>query len=245
MSALLLFNQLRMTKEQIKEAITQGYKHLGVPEPVIDGLTALGLTVVKDESEIAAFVQGEAVKGVMRTFQSESDKVRTEYSTKLKTLETEKAELEAKLNGNQPNPEPIPEPTAQPDFKAMLAEAVAELVNPLKEEIATMKSRQAAENAVNTTKDYLYKWDWANGFPELRDETWEEVMERYEESGSKWTVDELKAKTTAIFNRKVAKKGVTDTTQPFKSDGGAGGSEEESNKAFADEIRNALGLGKE
>ncbi|MCM1216520.1 MAG: hypothetical protein NC209_03905 [Alistipes sp.] len=207
-------------KQKIKEAIQQGYKNLGVPESVVDGLTALGETVVKDESEIEAFVQSEAVKGVMKSYQSEADKVRTEYSAKLKELEKEKAELEAKLNnGNPTNPEP-PKPTEQPDFKAMLAEALAEVVNPLKEELATFKATEAAKSALLTAESTFKSNDYVKKYADEATDAWERATEMYEATGKAWTADELQAKAMGYFNNLVKRKGV-DTTKPFGSDGGS------------------------
>lgn len=206
-------------KQKIKEAITQGYKNLGVPESVVDGLAALGVTVVKDESEIAAFVQGEAVKGVMKSYQSETDKVRTEYSTRIKGLETEKAELEARLTGKQPEPNPT-QPKEKPDFKAMLADALAEVVNPLKEELATIKAAKAKEDAVSALDNFVSGWDYADGFPKERDLAKRVAMKVYKAGGEKMNGEQLIAAFREEFEPAVKEKGVTDFSQPFKGDGG-------------------------
>jgi hypothetical protein len=208
-------------KQKIKEAITQGYKNLGVPETVVDGLAALGVTVVKDESEIAAFVQSEVVKGVMKSYQSETDKVRTEYSAKLKGLETEKAELEAKLNGNQPQDKPG-EKEEKPDFKAMFAEALAEAVNPLREELASIKAAKAKEDAVSALDNFVNGWDYASGFPKERDFAKRVAMKVYKAGGEQMNGEQLIAAFREEFDPAVKEKGVTDFSQPFKGDGGGG-----------------------
>lgn len=223
-------------KQKIEEAIEQGYKNLGVPKTVIGGLAALGLTVVKDESEIAAFVQSEAVKGVMKSYQSEADKVRTEYSAKLKGLETEKAELEAKLNGNNP-PEPKPE---TPDIAALIEAALDKKLNPITERLTQFETAQSQKSAVAALNDLKASWDYAKGYPTECEDAYERVMELYEVSGKKWTADELTTKFKEKFNKAVSKKGV-DTTKPFQSDGGAGTDPKEADAAFAAEIRRALG----
>lgn len=223
-------------KQKIEEAIEQGYKNLGVPKTVIGGLAALGLTVVKDESEIAAFVQSEAVKGVMKSYQSEADKVRTEYSAKLKGLETEKAELEAKLNGNQ-LPEPKPE---TPDITALIEAALDKKLNPITERLTQFETAQSQKSAVAALDNLKASWDYAKGYPTECEDAYERVMELYEVSGKKWTADELTTKFKEKFNKAVSKKGV-DTTKPFQSDGGAGTDPKEADAAFAAEIRRALG----
>ena len=226
-----------MTKEQIKEAIKHGYKNVGVPETVIDGLAALGVTVVKDESEIDAYVQGEAVKGVMRTFQSETDKVRTEYSAKLKGLETEKAELEAKLNGNQPEPDKKP---------AEGNSEISELIKLMQEQNEQMRKQnealtarfdafEAERNSKNALADAEAAFkgnDYVKKYGDEAADAWERATELYEATGKKWTAEELGKKAMGYFNKAVAKRGV-DTTKPLPSDGEGGADLKSRFEAFA------------
>lgn len=211
-------------KQKIEEAIEQGYKNLGVPKTVIGGLAALGLTVVKDESEIAAFVQSEAVKGVMKSYQSEADKVRTEYSAKLKGLETEKAELEAKLNGNQ-----SPEVKPQPESQGLDVDALVERLNaaweqklqPLQEKLNAFETAKTAEQAVKQAQEKFGADEWVNGYPELRDSAWAQAMRIYDRTGKSMTADELHTEAMEIFKPLAKAKGL-DISKPFQSDGGAG-----------------------
>lgn len=207
-------------KQKIEEAIEQGYKNLGVPKTVIGGLAALGLTVVKDESEIAAFVQSEAVKGVMKSYQSEADKVRTEYSAKLKGLETEKAELEAKLNGNNP-PDPKPQPE-QPDIAAIVAQAVTAAAAPLQEKLNAFETTRAKETAVAALDKLCAEWDYAQGFPKERDEAKRIALKVYKAGGEQMTGEQLIAAFREEFDPAVKNKGVTDFSKPFQSDGAGG-----------------------
>lgn len=210
-------------KQKIKEAITQGYKNLGVPESVVDGLTALGVTVVKDESEIDAFVQGEAVKGVMKSWQSEADKVRTKASDSKKAeYEAKIAELEAKLNGNNP-PEPNSEPKPQdtPDIAAIVAQAVAAAINPLQEKLNAFETAKTAEQAVKQAQEKFGADEWVNGYPELRDSAWAQAMRIYDRTGKSMTADELHTEAMEIFKPLAKAKGL-DISKPFQSDGGAG-----------------------
>lgn len=212
-------------KQKIKEAITQGYKNLGVPESVVDGLAALGVTVVKDESEIAAFVQSQAVKGVMKTFQSETDKVRSEYSAKLKDAESAKAELEAKLNGNQPIPEPNPGET--PDIAAAVAAAVAaemaKVVTPIQEKLTALETTRAKETAVAALDKFVGEWDYAKGFPKESELSKRIALKVYKAGGEKMTGEQLIAAFREEFDPAVKDKGVTDFSKPFQSDGAGEG----------------------
>lgn len=211
-------------KQKIKEAITQGYKNLGVPESVVDGLTALGVTVVKDESEIDAFVQGEAVKGVMKSWQSEADKVRTKASDSKKAeYEAKIAELEAKLNGNNPPvPKPEPKPQDTPDIAAIVAQAVAAAINPLQEKLTAFETTRAKETAVAALDKFCADWDYAGGFPKERDEAKRIALKIYKAGGEQMNGEQLIAAFREEFDPAVKSKGVTDFSQPFKSDGGAG-----------------------
>lgn len=215
-------------KQKIKEAITQGYKNLGVPESVVDGLTALGVTVVKDESEIDAFVQGEAVKGVMKSWQSEADKVRTKASDSKKAeYEAKIAELEAKLNGNQP-PETKPEDDKVPAWAQQLLEqnkALAEQNKSFAEKLSAFESAKTAELAVKQAQEKFGADEWVNGYPELRDSAWAQAMRIYDRTGKSMTADELHAEAMEIFKPLAKAKGL-DISKPFQSDGGAGGEAE-------------------
>lgn len=215
-------------KQKIKEAITQGYKNLGVPESVVDGLTALGVTVVKDESEIDAFVQGEAVKGVMRSWQSEADKVRTKASESKKTeYEAKIAELEAKLNGNNP-PETKPEPKPQDnpaDMAKIIAEAVANAIKPISDELAGFKAEKTVNDTIAAVNTRIDAWGYGKGYPKEMEKARKNAMELYEAYGKKWSADELEAKIKEKFNQEVYDKGL-DTTEPYDSDGASGGEAE-------------------
>ena len=223
-SFLLTDNNFKM-KQKIKEAITQGYKNLGVPESVVDGLTALGVTVVKDESEIDAFVQGEAVKGVMRSWQSEADKVRTKASESKKTeYEAKIAELEAKLNGNNP-PETKPEDDKVPAWAQQLLEqnkALAEQNRSFAEKLNAFETTRTKEAAVAALDKFCAEWDYAGGFPKERDEAKRIALKLYKAGGEQMDGEHLIAAFREEFDPAVQKKGVTDFSKPFQSDGGAG-----------------------
>lgn len=213
-------------KQKIKEAITQGYKNLGVPESVVDGLTALGVTVVQDESGIDAFVQSEAVKGVMKSWQSEADKVRTKASDSKKAeYEAKIAELEAKLNGNNP-PEVKPEDDKVPAWAQALLEqnkALAEQNKAFTEKLNAFETTRTKEAAVAALDKFCAEWDYAGGFPKERDEAKRIALKVYKAGGEQMNGEQLIAAFREEFDPAVKDKGVTDFSKPFQSDGGAGG----------------------
>lgn len=201
----------------LKTAYGKGSKY-GVSDEAISGVAALGATANLSEEQIAAFVA--AAEPRFRKEQSEADKVRSSYAAKLKELEAAKAELEAKLNGNQP-PEPNPEPKPQDNDVPAWAQALIEQNKTLAEKLTAFETAQSQKSAVAALEELKATWDYAKGYPTECEDAYERVMELYEVSGKKWTADELTGKFKEKFNKAVSKKGV-DTTQPFKSDGGAG-----------------------
>lgn len=223
----------------LKTAYGKGSKY-GVSDEAIGRVAALGATANLNAEQIAAFVA--AAEPRFKEEQSEADKVRSSYAAKLKELEAAKAELEAKLNGNQPpetNPETKPQDT--PDIAAIVAQAVAAAINPLQEKLNAFESAKTAELAVKQAQEKFGADEWVNGYPELRDSAWAQAMRIYDRTGKSMTADELHAEAMEIFKPLAKAKGL-DISKPFQSDGGAGTSEAEKNAAFAAEIRNALGI---
>lgn len=199
-------------------------KTLGLSESTVDGLVAFAMTVVKDESEIEGFVNSEAFKGLLKSYQSEADKVRTKASDSKKAeYEAKIAELEAKLNGNNP-PEPNPEPKPQEnpvDMAKIIAEAVANAIKPISDELAGFKAEKTVNDTIAAVNTRIDAWGYGKGYPKEMEKARKNAMELYEAYGKKWTADELEAKIKEKFNQEVYDKGL-DTTKPYDSDGGAG-----------------------
>lgn len=208
-------------KQKLLNALKQGYPQLGLSDSAFERVAAFGETFITSDEQIESFVK--ASEAMLKAEQSAADKVRTELNAKIKGLEGEKADLEAKLNGNNP-PEPNPEPKPQdtPDIAAIVAQAVAAAINPLQEKLNAFETTNAQKSAVAALDELRSTWDYAKGYPDESADAYERVMELYEVGGKKWTADELKAKFTEKFNKAVSKKGV-DTTKPFESDGAAKG----------------------
>ena len=205
----------------LKTAYGKGSKY-GVSDEAIGRVAALGATANMNAEQIAAFVA--AAEPMFKKEQSEADRVRTELNAKIKGLEGEKADLEAKLNGNNP-PEPNPEPNPQdtPDIAAIVAQAVAAAINPLQEKLTAFETTRAKETAVAALDKFCADWDYAGGFPKERDEAKRIALKIYKAGGEQMNGEQLIAAFREEFDPAVKSKGVTDFSQPFKSDGGAGG----------------------
>lgn len=209
----------------LKTAYGQGSK-LGLSDEAIGRVAALGATANLSEEQIAAIVS--AAEPMLKKEQSEADKVRSSYAAKLKELEAAKAELEAKLNGNQP-PESKPEQKPQDnpaDMAKMIAEAVANAVanqiKPISDELAGFKAEKTVNDTIAAVNTRIDAWGYGKSYPKEMEKARKNAMELYEAYGKKWSVDELEAKIKEKFNQEVYDKGL-DTTKPYDSDGASGG----------------------
>ena len=154
------------------------------------------------------------VEPLLKQFQSVNDKLRA-FENKQKPEPTP----QPSDNGNQPTDPPKPVETL--DFKAMFADALAEVVNPIKEEIAALKGEKASEVAVKTAQEQFFADEWVNGYPELRDAAWQQAMDVYEDTERKYTAEQLHEKAMKYFKPLAKAKGL-DISQPFQSDGAGG-----------------------
>lgn len=225
-------------KQKLLNALKQGYPQLGLSESAFERVAAFGETFITSDEQIGSFVK--AAEAMLKAEQSAADKVRTELNAKIKGLEGEKADLEAKLNGNQP-PEPNPEPKPQDNDVPAWAQALIEQNKTLAEKLTAFEAAQSQKSAVAALDELKATWDYAKGYPDESEYAYNMAMGIYNGIGKTWTAEQLTAKYKETFNERVSKKGI-DTTKPFQSDGGAGTSEAEKNAAFAAEIRNALGI---
>lgn len=209
-------------KKKLLEALKQGYKNLGLSEEAFERVATFGETFVTSDEQIETFVKAAA--SMLKAEQSAADKVRTELNAKIKGLEGEKAELEAKLKQEPTLKEPEPKSTEsnsdeKTQIAAIIAKAVADAVKPLQDEFTTFKATQQQKSAVTALDEFKASWDYAKGYPNESEDAYERVMELYEVGGKTWNAEELTNKFKEKFNKAVAKKGI-DTTKPFKADDG-------------------------
>ena len=210
-------------KQKLLNALKEGYKNLGLAESAFERVAAFGETFITSDEQIESFVK--AAEAMLKAEQSAADKVRTELNAKIKGLEGEKADLEAKLNGNQPNPNPEPKPQPQDnpvDMAKIIAEAVANAIKPISDELAGFKAEKTVNDTIATVNTRIDAWGYGKGYPKEMAKARTNAMELYEAYGKKWTADELEAKIKEKFNQEVYDKGL-DTTKPYDSDGAAKG----------------------
>lgn len=226
-------------KEKIKSALEQGYKNLGLGEAAFERVAALGETFIKSEEDIAAFVKN--AEAILKAEQSAADKVRTELNVKIKALEGDKAELEAKLKGSQ-TPEPAKEPVASPATEPATpvaepaekvpawAQALIDSNKSLSGEIAAMKAERSAKTALTNAEATFKNNDYVKKYSDEATDAWERAIEMYDATGKTWTAEQLQEKAMGYFNKSVSKKGV-DITKPFDGEGAGKGKPD-----FKDEV---------
>ena len=221
---LFLFNDNSLImKQKLLNALKEGYKNLGLAESAFERVAAFGETFITSDEQIESFVK--AAEAMLKAEQSAADKVRTELNAKIKGLEGEKADLEAKLTGNQ-SPEPNPGPKPQGlDVDALverLNAAWEQKLQPLQEKLTAFETTRAKETAVAALDKLCAEWDYAQGFPKERDEAKRIALKIYKAGGEQMNGEQLIAAFREEFDPAVKSKGVTDFSQPFQSDGGAG-----------------------
>lgn len=202
-------------KEKLKAALEQRYGGaLGSKNEIYEKVVTAYGNLITSEEQIPDIVAG--VEPLLKQFQSVNDKLRA-FENKPKSEPTP----QPSDNGNTP-PEPKPE---TPDIAALIEAALDKKLNPIAERLNNFESARAKETAVAALDKLCAEWDYAQGFPAERDEAKRIALKIYKAGGEQMTGEQLIAAFHEEFDPAVAKKGVTDFTQPFKSDGGAGGSE--------------------
>lgn len=135
-------------KEKIMTALKTKYSNLGFSAKALDGIASVLEKTVTDESQIETAVSG--VEPLLKVFQAESDRARTEYNALKGELEAlkEKAVPSPANGGGQDNREPE-KPAFDPEaFKAELLKTVRE-----EQSAAMQQAQQVAErNAAIVSK---------------------------------------------------------------------------------------------
>lgn len=206
---------------KIKAALQQGYKNLGLSEEVFERVAQAAQTFITDEAQIEPFVSG--AKPMLQMYQSLTDRVRTSLSEKIKGLEADKAELEAKLAKGNETPANEQEtsksevPTDAVNLAELVAQAVAKAVEPLQTKLSAFESAEAQKGAVATAIAKIDAWDYAKAYPKERKRAQKTAMELYEAYGKKWTAEELENKIREKFTDEVSERGI-DVNKPIKGD---------------------------
>jgi hypothetical protein len=209
-------------KQKIMEALRQEYKgRLELSEEALEGVATFGTTYVTNDEGIGNFVKG--AEPLLKAFQSKSDKLRTEYSARIKEQEAKIKELEdnaGKRKDGEPQP-PTPgkqEPAPQPNLQELIAAAVKQAVEPLTTQINAFKEEKTAKEALTLAQTKFKENGYVQKYTEQADDAWERTMEIYELGGNKMSSEEIVNKAMGYFDKAVAKKGI-DTSKPIENTG--------------------------
>lgn len=128
-------------KQTILTRLKNKYAHLGFSEKALDGFASSIEKNVKSEDEIETAVNG--VEGLLKVFQSEADRERSNYNA----LKAEKEEIEKKLKEATPTPpQEDPKPFDAEAFKAEILETVRK-----ERESAAQDAEKAAQRKAEIT----------------------------------------------------------------------------------------------
>lgn len=131
-------------KQKILSELKNKYAHLGLSKEALDGVASVLEKTIKSEDEIETAVNG--VEGMLKVFQSEADRERTNYNA----LKAAKEEIEKKLK------EATPPTPPKEDSKPFDAEAFkAEILDTLRKERES--AAQDAEKAAQRKADIAAK----------------------------------------------------------------------------------------
>lgn len=128
-------------KQKILTGLKNKYAHLGLSREALDGVASVLEKTVKSEDEIETAVSG--VEGLLKVFQSEADRERTNYNA----LKAAKEEIEQKLKEATPAPpKEDPKPFDAEAFKAEILETMRK-----ERETAAQDAEKAAQRKAEIT----------------------------------------------------------------------------------------------
>jgi hypothetical protein len=204
---------------KIKEALQQGYPNLGLSEKAFEGVAAFVQTYIKDEADIAGFVKGEVVENLLKTFQSESDRIRGSYAREQRKNPETKASTET-----QPTISTDQQPTAQSlNLEEIITRAVAaatssnnEIIAGLQRQLEDFKHEQAAKEAFAAAKQRFDTNGWVGKYSEQAEIAWDRAVEKNDLTGKNMNGEDIYKTAMDYFGSMVRKKGA-DVSKPFDS----------------------------
>lgn len=136
-------------KQQILTALKNKYSHLGLSKEALDGVASVLEKTIKSEEEISTAVEG--IEGLLKVFQSDSDRARTDYNA----LKATKESLEKKLQEYEKTPPTPPTPPTPFDAEALKAE-ILKAVNDERNAhvLAEQKAAQRKAEIESKAKEY-------------------------------------------------------------------------------------------
>lgn len=204
--------------KKLQAALEQKYGGiLGSKNKIYEEVAAAYGNLITSEEQIPAIVAG--VEPMLKSYQSAQDKIR---SLESKPKEEPTPQPSDPANNPEPNPEPKPQGLDVDALVERLNAAWEQKLQPLQEKLTAFETTRAKETAVAALDKFCADWDYAGGFPKERDEAKRIALKIYKAGGEQMNGEQLIAAFREEFDPAVKSKGVTDFSQPFQSDGGAG-----------------------
>ena len=135
-------------KEKILAALKTRYSNLGFGAKALDGVAAILEKSVTDESQIETAVGG--VEPLLKVFQSDADRVRTEYNALKGQYDELKAKVEASAaEGGRQGKKTEPDDDEEPAWFKAYKKQQEERYNAIKAESDTLKAEKAKNDRAN------------------------------------------------------------------------------------------------
>lgn len=135
-------------KEKILAALKTRYSNLGFGAKALDGVAAIMEKSVTDESQIETAIGG--VEPLLKVFQSDADRVRTEYNALKGQYDELKAKVEASAaEGGRQGKKTEPEDDEEPAWFKAYKKQQEERYNAIKAESDTLKVEKAKSERAN------------------------------------------------------------------------------------------------
>lgn len=206
-------------KQKIKAALQQKYPQLGLADEVFEGVASAVETLITDEANIPAFVEG--AEGMLKRYQSIADKTRGELAETKRELEALKAKAAQPAEPTAPAAPAEPTTAEQPktpDTDERLEAILAKYLKPLQDKIDAFESEKSQLSVVETAKKEFFANKIADAYPKQRDLAWKQALKLYEANGKTWSKDDLTKEVTDSFNEFCSAVGI-DSQKPLPSEG--------------------------
>ena len=132
----------------IKEALINKYKNLGFDDKAFEGVADFAQTYIKEEADLATFVNG--AEGMLKGFQSSTDKLRTEKAQ----LEKEKNELAEKVKTLETTTET--QTTSETEETPAWAKVLIDANTNLQKELDLIKQGESTKSILEQAKTSFF-----------------------------------------------------------------------------------------
>lgn len=201
-------------KTKIAAALKTKYKRFGLSNEAFDRIASAKEKTVTTEDAIE---EGISDTQTMELIANELQKMRDKEIQSRTDLQSSFDDYKTKHPETKPTEDDGEEQEPKLDWKATLAATLKEHLEPLQQEIATLKSQSSKKAALEGARETFFGNDYAKKYKDEANDAWERAVELNEATGNKMTAEQLNEKAAGYFNKAVSRRGV-DTSKPFVAD---------------------------